>query len=145
MARPTVMTPETIDRICIELADGKSLKAICRDESMPARSTILLAVVDDRDGFRTRYMHAREAAGFAHADSVLEVIEELRLQGIDAQTARAMMDGLKWAAERMASKHHSPNQKIDHTSSDGSMSPKEHSAAVLAALKAKHDTSADSE
>ena len=30
-------------------------------------------------------------------------------------------------------------QQVDHTSSDASMTPKDHGAAVLAALRAKHD------
>lgn len=120
------------------------MRSFCRIEGNPALSTVTRWIVGKPE-FWVQYASAREAAGFAHADSVLEVVEELRLQGIDAQTARAMMDGLKWAAERMASKHHSASQKVDHTSSDGSMTPKDHSDAVLAALKAKHDTNADSE
>lgn len=35
-------------------------------------------------------------------------------------------------------------QKLDHTSSDGSMSPKDQSSAVLEAIKAKHDTGRNS-
>jgi len=34
-------------------------------------------------------------------------------------------------------------QEIDHTSSDGSMTPKDHSSAVLDAIKAKHATKPD--
>jgi hypothetical protein len=90
---------------------------------MPVLSTVLLAVVQDRDGFRSKYAHAREAAGYAHGDGVIEVVEAMRFGDIDAQTGRAMMDGLKWAAERMAPKAHSVKQELDHTSSDGSMTP----------------------
>lgn len=123
MARPTVMTKEIIDKICAALAGGESLSSICRADDMPARSTVLLAVVDDRDGFRTDYMRAREAAGFSHADSIVDIVNQVGGGQLEPNAAKAMMDGLKWAAERMASKHHAPNQKIDHTSSDGSMTP----------------------
>ena len=41
----------------------------------------------------------------------------------------------------MLTKHgYSDKQELAHTSPDGSMSPKDHGAAVLAALRAKHDT-----
>lgn len=123
MARPTVMTEEVTQEVCVRLAAGESLRSICRDEGMPALSTVMLAVVQDRDGFRNNYAQAREAAGYAHGDGVIEVVELLREGGLDAQTAKAMMDGLKWAAERMAPKAHSAKQDINHTSSDGSLGP----------------------
>lgn len=123
MPRPTAMTDDVSQEICRRLASGESLRRICKDESMPALSTVMLAVVQDRDGFRSSYVHAREAAGFAHGDGVIEVVELVRDGTVDPQTAKAMMDGLKWAAERMAPKAHSAKQDINHTSDDGSMSP----------------------
>lgn len=122
--RPTAMTEEVVETISRRLADGESLRAICRDKNMPAISTVMLAVVDDRDGFRNIYMRAREAAGFSHADRIVEVVQSLQDKEIDPNTAKAMMDGLKWAAERMASKTHSPRQDLSHTSPDGSMTPR---------------------
>ena len=138
MSRPTAMTSNVTQEICTRLAAGESLRAICKDESMPAISTVLLAVVQDRDGFRNRYTQAREAAGYAHGDGVIEVVELLRDGVIDPQTGKAMMDGLKWAAERMAPKAHGTKQQVDLTSSDGSMSPAASQDAVLAALARKH-------
>ena len=124
MARPTVMTDDVVKTICTKLACGESLRSICRDESMPAVSTVLLSVVQDRNGFRSSYTRAREAAGYAHADGIVEIVEELRGEsGLEPQVAKVMIDGLKWAAERMAPKAHGSQQKIDHTSSDGTMSP----------------------
>lgn len=103
--RPTVMTEEMSAEICSRLAEGESLRSICRDESMPALSTVMMAVVTDRNNFRSSYAQAREAAGYAHGDRVIDVVEQLG-EGLDPQVARAMMDGLKWAAERMAPKAH---------------------------------------
>lgn len=117
------MTPAVIEEICTRLASGESLRSICASNNLPTISTVMLAVVQDRDGFRNKYTQAREAAGYAHGDGVIEVVEMVRAGVIDAQMARAMMDGLKWAAERMAPKAHGAKQTIDHTSSDGSMSP----------------------
>jgi len=61
---------------------------------------------------------ARQAA------RIIDVVEKTSEGTLDPQQSRAMMDGLKWAAERMAPKRHSARQEIDHRSTDGSMSPK---------------------
>jgi hypothetical protein len=124
MARPTVMTKKVMEFVCQQIAGGESLSKICRDESMPARSTILLAVVNDRDGFRTDYMRAREAAGFSHADTIIELVESVGRGDYEPNVAKVMIDGLKWAAERMAANYHGTKQSVDHTSSDGSMTQK---------------------
>lgn len=122
--RPTVMTEDMRERICFRLAAGESLRSICADDDMPAVSTVTLAVVQDRDGFSAQYMQARTAGGFSHADRVIDVADKVATGELDPQSARAMLDCLKWAAERMAPKSHSARQEIDHTSTDGSMTPK---------------------
>lgn len=64
-------------------------------------------------------MRAREAAGFSHADTVIELVQDVGSGTYEPHQAKVMLDGLKWAAERMASKHHSTRQEIDHTVTTG--------------------------
>jgi len=90
---------------------------------MPEKSTALLWVVRNRNGFSDQYHASREAAGYAHADEALDLRNELRDGDIDPTTAKVILDALKWGAERMAPKRHSQRQEVDHTSTDGSMSP----------------------
>lgn len=142
---PTVMTQEVMDAICEKLAGGESLRSICRAGDMPAISTVLLAVVQNRDGFSEQYMQAREAGGFSHADRIIDTVDRVASEEIDPHAARAMLDGLKWAAERMAPKKHSARQDVNHTSDDGSMSPQDNSIAVIEALKRKHAEDDDTE
>src|SRR6056297_2485732 len=113
--RPTVMTIKTKAELCERLAAGESLRSVCADSKMPAISTVLLAVVTNRDGFSEQYMQARTAGGFSHADRVIDTVDRVAMGEIDPQSARAMLDGLKWAAERMAPKHHSSRQEVDHS------------------------------
>ena len=151
--RPTICTAEITEEICERLAGGESLNAICKDEHMPNKSSVLLWVVQGRTvensepsvNFSDKYHEAREAAGYSHADRILTLVDKLdpenlnpenfnpedpdaielaKLQRLDHQTAKVMIDGLKWAAERMAPRKHATRQEIDHTSSDGSMTPK---------------------
>lgn len=130
MARPTVMTPDNIDKICERLAAGESLRSICLDEKLPAISTVLLAVVDDRDGFRNSYMRAREAGGFSHADRIIDVVDKVSTGEYESHQAKAMMDGLKWAAERMAPKSHSSRQEVEQKSTVHHIMPVPSSSSV---------------
>jgi hypothetical protein len=129
IGRDTKCTPEIVEAVCERLAGGESLRSIAKDVDMPAVSTVLLWVVTGRlvEGtdvpFSEHYMQAREAGGYSHADRVIETVDKVCAGEIDPQAARAMLDGLKWAAERMAPKKHSPRQEIDHSSTDGSMTP----------------------
>lgn len=134
--RPTDYNSEIAETVCSWIAGGKSLRAFCRQEGTPDVTTVCRWIVR-HDEFRQQYAQAREAAGYAHGDGVIEVVELLREGGIDAQTAKAMMDGLKWAAERMAPKAHSPRQEVDHTTAGQAMQP---ARIEIVAVPAKNDS-----
>lgn len=129
--RPTDYTPEIAERICEWLAGGQSLRAFCRQDDTPDLSTICRWVVA-HDEFRKQYVSAREAAGYAHADQIMEVVEDLKRGKLDPSTGKAMMDGLKWSAERMAPKTHMPQSLVNHQSPDGSMTPKPTTIELIA-------------
>jgi len=122
VGRPTDYTPEIAETVCSWIAGGDSLRSFCRQNGTPDVTTVCRWIVRHPE-FRQQYAQAREAAGYAHGDGVIEVVELLRDGTLDASTAKAMMDGLKWAAERMAPKAHSPRQEIDHTTAGEAMQP----------------------
>jgi hypothetical protein len=62
-ARP-VYTPELAHEICRRLAEGETLKVICREKGMPSASTVRRWVLDDVEGFADLY--AREAGRLPH-------------------------------------------------------------------------------
>ena len=121
--RPTIYTEELAGEICTHIAGGKSLRSFCAQEGKPALSTVLLWVVEDREGFSEQYARARDAAGYAHADEALDMRYAILAGEIDPQSAKVVLDALKWGAERMSPKKHSPRQELDHSTSDGSMRP----------------------
>lgn len=118
VGRPTKYTQKLADDICEWIASGKSLRAYCRHNTKIHISTITKWIVGKPEFF-AQYAQAREAAGYAHGDAVIEIAELLRDGDMDHQTAKAIMDGLKWAAERMAPKSHSPKQIQEHTGPGG--------------------------
>src|SRR5262245_55391125 len=87
--RPTEYTPGLAAEICRRLAEGETLRAICRDIGMPAESTVRAWAVDDRDGFSAQYTRAREIGYLGMADEVLEIADD----SAQDVTERAGADG----------------------------------------------------
>lgn len=156
MARPTKCTEPIVTALCDKLAAGDSLRSTCEEnDKMPAVSTVLLWVVSDRvvEGtkklFSEHYMRARAAGGFAHADRVVDVVDRVSTGELEPNQAKAMLDGLKWAAERMAPKHHSARQEIDHTSGGEKLpqniDPSKLSTAALKELMAARESAESDE
>lgn len=73
--RPTTYTKEIGKKICEELMDGKTLRAVSRMEGMPKESTIRRWVMDDRDDFYAQYTRAREIGYQSMADELLEITD----------------------------------------------------------------------
>ncbi len=76
--RPSTYSRDMADRICAELASGKSLKAICDTPGMPPRSTVQGWVIDDVDGLSGRYARARDIGLEIMADETLEIADDGR-------------------------------------------------------------------
>jgi len=113
MSRPSIYSDELSERICARLAGGESLRSICRDKSMPDKSQVFRWIVDGKHtDFRDQYNLAREAAGYAHADRLVDIVDQIESGELEPAQARAMADNLKWCAERMAPKAHTTKQDL---------------------------------
>ncbi len=75
LGRPTKFKQGTADAICAELAKGRTLRDVCRDEKMPAESTVRTWALDDQGGFSAQYARAREIGYHAMADETLEIAD----------------------------------------------------------------------
>jgi hypothetical protein len=67
---------ETAHAICVRLARGETLRAICRDEEFPPESTVRTWALEDVDGFAARYAYARRLGLDAMADQLLEIADD---------------------------------------------------------------------
>ncbi len=66
MARPTDYNDALGERICSNIADGESLRSICRDEDYPDRATVFRwLAIPDHIWFRDQCALAREASADA--------------------------------------------------------------------------------
>lgn len=75
--RPTNYSADLVDLICERIADGESLRSICKDETMPAKSTVFgWLAIPDHEEFRTKYALAREAQTEALVDEMTEIADD---------------------------------------------------------------------
>ena len=124
MARPTIFTQEMADRFCDHIAEGKSMRSFVREnDDSPGLSSWTRWIVGKPE-FWEQYTQARQAAGYAHADDMAEIVDKVGSGQLEPQAARVMMDGRKWTAERMAPKQHMPQSLINHESPQGTMTPR---------------------
>lgn len=72
MGRPSTFTDEIFETICQRLENGRVLRAICADEEMPDRSTVLRWIAAD-DGKRRRYDLARQACVEFWSDEIIQI------------------------------------------------------------------------
>jgi hypothetical protein len=131
---------EMLERI----ACGDSVRAICDEPGYPSRKTFYGWVLRKED-LRERYETALVARHYALADETLEIADEpvgsLESGATDTgavQKQRLQVDTRKWILSKLVPKKYGDRVTTDLTSSDGSMSPADQSAAILAALARKH-------
>lgn len=134
--RPTKYTQKLANEICKRMASGESVNAICKDASMPARSTVMLWVSTDRQGFSDKYAKAMEARAYHWADELVDIADHEAgkpvidddgnpvmvggkpLMVIDASSvnhARLRVDTRKWIMSKLLPKY---SDKPDSTPGD---------------------------
>ncbi len=70
--RPSLYTEALAAKICARLAEGETLRAICRDKAMPDKATVLRWLADKaKIDFRDQYVRAREMQADALFDEAL--------------------------------------------------------------------------
>ena len=91
--RPSIFSPALADRLCERLADGETLRAICRDEGMPDERTVRRWALDDLEGFSAQYARAREIGYQSMADDLTEIADA---KDGDPARDRLRVDTRKW-------------------------------------------------
>jgi hypothetical protein len=114
--------------ICARLMDGESLRTICLDEEMPARSTVHLWLAQHAQ-FSDQYGKAREFQADTIFDEILDIADDgsndwMEKRGEQGENlgwkengeaiarSRLRVDARKWMAGKLRSKKY--GDKIDH-------------------------------
>lgn len=97
MPRPLEFNEAVADAICERLADGESLRSICRDDEMPAKSTVFkwLGLIP---AFADQYARARETQADSLADDIVDIADDKALEPNDK---RVRIDARKWLAGKL--------------------------------------------
>jgi hypothetical protein len=107
-----MFTQELAAHICAEMATGRSLRSICRDDNMPAESTVRLWAIEDRDGFAAQYARAREAQMEALGEDLLDISDD---KTGDPQRDRLRVDARKWLMSKIAPKKYGDKLDLEHS------------------------------
>lgn len=113
--RPSIYSEAIAEEICERLADGESLRNICRSDGMPKMTTVLEWVDNDRESFRGRYARARDA----QAETALAEIQEIEENATPetANLAKVQIAAKQWRASKLAPKRY--GDRIQHVGGDG--------------------------
>ena len=72
--RPSTYTKELADKICAELALGKSMRTVVQPDDMPAMSTVFLWLREHKD-FSEQYEKAKQESADAMAEELLYIAD----------------------------------------------------------------------
>jgi len=129
--RPSKYTKELADEICFRLANGESIRTICRDEHIPVVSTIFYWITheDTAPGFSEQYTKAKEMMIECYASEIAEIADdstndfyekalkngEVVVVGDNEMVNRARLrvDTRKWICERLAPKQYGPKSDLN--------------------------------
>jgi hypothetical protein len=85
--RPTKYTPELWERFCKELAQGRSLRSICKEDRAPDWATIY-ARIAKHEAFLKQYEKAKEDSADAMIEDMLYIADGEWVEDCKEQTQR---------------------------------------------------------
>lgn len=126
LGRPSSYTPEMGLRICERLANGESLRAICRDAGMPDRVTVHRWIINDEGGFRNQYAHSKEIGMDEMAEECLAISDE-PVGSLDngatdngaVAKQRLQVDTRKWFLSKIVPKKYGDRSAMELTGANG--------------------------
>lgn len=142
---------ELFDRICERIAEGESLRAICEDEDMPNKATVMRWLAADA-ALSDQYARAREAQADTLFEEILEIADDGTLDRKSAgkgdgslavdvdhiQRSRLRVEARKWMAGKLRPKVYGDKAVIEGPGENGEhlhkVSPDDAFAAFLAAM-----------
>lgn len=101
---------ETRDKILERIANGESLRGICRTEGMPPAPTVCRWLAED-ESFRERYARAREAQADALFDDILDIADT---PDEDPRRLKLRIDARIWAASKLKPKVYGDKIETTH-------------------------------
>lgn len=126
--RPSDYTEELAETICLRLAEGESLRSVCRDDGMPCKQTVLRWISRIPE-FRAQYVRAKEEGAEAIAEELFDIADDgtndwmekldkegevvgYQLNGEHVQRSKLRIDTRKWYLSKIMPKKY--GDRIQH-------------------------------
>lgn len=120
LGRPSKYTPQLAQRICTEIAQGKSLVAVLKAKGMPDYSTVTRWLDHPKhEAFRKMYARAREDQADYLADELVEIADTAKDRD-SAAAAKVRTDTRKWVAAKLKPRKYGERVTQEHTGPEGS-------------------------
>jgi hypothetical protein len=133
VGRPAIYSQELADAICSQLAEGISLRTVCRAEGMPDKSTVFKWLREIPE-FTDQYARAKEESADALVEDILDIADDgsndwmelldsegeikgWRENGEALQRSRLRVDTRKWIASKLKAKKYGDKQQVEHSGS----------------------------
>lgn len=130
IGRPTTYNQATADLICLRMAEGETLRQICRDKHLPARSTVY-RWLSKNPAFADQYALAREALVAAWADEIIDIADDgttdyvtkvgrngAEYEAVDQehiQRSRLRVDTRRWLLSKLNPGQYGDHMEVEHT------------------------------
>ncbi len=116
--RPSIYTDEIAGEISDRLAEGESLRQICRDDHLPNRRTVLRWQAEN-PSFAAIIVRAREGQADCLHDDMADIEGEVRSGSLDPQAARVIIWSKQWRAGKLAPKKYGDKSALEVSGKDG--------------------------
>ena len=128
VGRPTKYTQELADKVCFKIAEGYSMRTVCKADDMPCMTTIF-KWLREKPEFTQQYTRATEERTEAMSEDILDIADDgsndlMTIQKGDktyqmenkevTNRSRLRVDTRKWLMSKMKPKKY--GDKIDVTS-----------------------------
>lgn len=114
---------ELADRMCSEIAIGRSVKDVCDNEDWSCSESSFYLWMMQNDYFAEKYTRAKEAAQEVEAEKMRQIADEATPETVNV--ARLQIDTRKWIAARQAPKKYGDRQTVDMNMNDMDRDDKE--------------------
>lgn len=100
VGRPTKYSTRLAAKICQQLAEGKSLRTVCKSDKMPSASTVFLWLSIHSE-FSEQYEKAKQESADALVEDMLDIADDPKLNPNDK---RVRIDTRKWISSKLKPK-----------------------------------------
>lgn len=131
--RPSTYSQELADTICAELALGKSMRTVLKEDSMPAMSSVFKWLRENPE-FSEQYARAKEESSDALVEEMLYIADEeptiaeqdkegnivaTKMDSAGIARNRLRVDTRKWIASKLKPKKYGETTRTEITGKDG--------------------------